>query len=106
MADPKSRSTILLDRDAHRALKIAATRTGQTLSEAIDVAAWLFVEEAERHIEASCKTNTCGFKVAEALRRLSHAEKASMRKADCDVLKDIGLPESDPKNAVPMVSHR
>jgi hypothetical protein len=78
LADPKSRSTILLDRDAHRALKIAATRTGQTLSEAIDVAAWLFVEEAERHIEASCKTNTCGFKIAEAFRRLSHTEKKKL----------------------------
>ena len=93
MADPKSRSTILLDRDAHRALKIAATFTGQTLSEAIDVAAWLFVEETERHIEASCKKNTCGFKVAEALRRLSRVEKTAMCKADRAVLKNIGLPE-------------
>jgi len=93
LTDPKSRSTILLDRDAHRALKIAATRTGQTLSEAIDVAAWLFVEETERHIEAACITNTCGFKVAEALRRLSHAEKTGMCKADRAVLKDIGLSE-------------
>jgi hypothetical protein len=93
LADPESRSTILLDRDAHRALKIAATFSEQTLSEAIDVAAWLFVEETERHIEVSCKTNTCGFKVAEALRRLSRAEKAAMREADRAVLKDIGLPE-------------
>jgi hypothetical protein len=93
LTDPKSRSTILLDHDAHRALKIAATRTGQTLSEAIDVAAWLFVEETERHFEASCKTNTCGFKVAEALRRLTHAEKTAMCKVDRAVLKDIGLPE-------------
>jgi hypothetical protein len=93
LADPKNRSTILLDRDAHRALKIAATYTGQTLSEAIDVAAWLFVEETERHIEASGKTNTCGFKVAEAFRRLSHAEKSAMREADRVVLKDTGLPE-------------
>ena len=93
MADPKSRSTILLDRDAHRALKIAASFTGQTLSEAIDVAAWLFVEETERHIEASCKKNTCGFKVAEALRRLSRAEMVAMREAGRAVLKDTGLPE-------------
>lgn len=93
MTDPKSRSTILIDRDAHRALKTAATFTGQTLSEAIDVAAWLFVEEAERHIEASCKKNTCGFKVAEAFRRLSRAEKTGMREADRTVLKNIGLPE-------------
>jgi hypothetical protein len=93
LADPKSRSTILLDHDAHRALKIAAMRTGQTLSEAIDIAAWLFVEETERHIEASCKANNCGFKVAEALRRLSHAEKANTCKADHVVLKDLGLPE-------------
>ena len=93
MADPKSRSTILLDRDAHRALKIAATFTGQTLSEAIDVAAWLFVEETERHIEASCKKNTCGFKVAEALQRLSRDEKAAMREADRAILKDTGLAE-------------
>jgi hypothetical protein len=93
LTDPKNRSTILLDRDAHRALKIAATHTGQTLSEAIDVAAWLFVEETERHIEASCKKNTCGFKVAEALRRLSRAEKVAMREADRAVLKDTGLLE-------------
>ena len=93
MVDPKSRSTILLDRDAHQALKIAANVTGQTLSEAIDVAAWLFVEETERYIEASCKTNTCGFKVAEALRRLSRAEKTAMYEADRAVLKNIGLPE-------------
>ena len=93
MVDPKSRSTILLDRDAHQALKIAANVTGQTLSEAIDVAAWLFVEETERYIEASCKTNTCGFKVAEALRRLSRAEKTAMCEADRAVLKNIGLPE-------------
>jgi len=79
LADPKSRSTILLDRDAHRALKIAASFTGQTLSEAIDVAAWLFVEETERHIEA--------------LRRLSRAEMVAMREADRAVLKDTGLPE-------------
>ena len=94
MVDPKSRSTILLDRDAHRALKIAANVTGQTLSEAIDVAAWLFVEETERYIEASCKKkNTCGFKVAEALRRLSRAEKTAICEADRAVLKNIGLPE-------------
>lgn len=93
MTDPKSRSAILLDRDAHRALKIAATRAGQTLSEAIDVAAWLFVEETERRIEASCQTNNRGFKVAEALRRLAQAERAKAFKADRAVLKDIGLPE-------------
>jgi hypothetical protein len=93
LVDPKSRSTILLDRDAHQALKIAANVTGQTLSEAIDVAAWLFVEETERYIETSCKTNTCGFKVAEALRRLSRAEKTAMCEADRAVLKNIGLPE-------------
>jgi hypothetical protein len=93
LTDPKSRSTILLDRDAHRALKIAATHTGQTLSEAIDVAAWLFVEETERHIQASGKTNTFGFKIAEALRRLSQTKKTATCKADRAVLKDIGLPE-------------
>ncbi|MEN8781728.1 MAG: hypothetical protein ABF292_11490 [Desulfobacterales bacterium] len=93
MVDPKSRSTILLDRDAHRALKIAANVTGQTLFEAIDFAAWLFVEETERYIEASSKKNTCGFKVAEALRRLSRAEKTAMCEADRAVLKNIGLPE-------------
>jgi hypothetical protein len=93
LTDPKSRSTILLDRDTHRALKIAATHTGQTLSEAVDVAAWLFVEETERHIEASCKTNTCGFKIAEALRRLSQTKKAAICESDRAVLKDIGLAE-------------
>jgi hypothetical protein len=102
LTDPKSRSTILLDRDAHRALKIAATHTGQTLSEAIDVAAWLFVEETERHIQASGKTNTCGFKIAEALRRLSQTKKTATCKADRAVLKDIGC-RSNPKNAVPEV---
>jgi hypothetical protein len=91
LANSKSRSTVLLDRDAHRALQAAATVTGQTISEAIDVAAWLFVEEAERH--SSCKTNTCGFKVAEALRRLSRSENAAMREAEQAVLKDTGLPE-------------
>jgi hypothetical protein len=93
LVDPKRRSTILLDRDAHRALKIAATFTGHTLSEAIDVAVWLFVEETERHIEAYCKKNTCGLKVAEAFRRQSRAEMAVMREADRAVLKDTGLPE-------------
>ncbi len=93
MTELKSRSTILLDRDTHRALKMAANRTGQTLSEAIDVAVWLFVEETERHIEASCKTNTFGCKIAEALRRLSQTEKTAICNADRSVLKDIGLPE-------------
>ena len=90
---PKKRVTVLLDRDAHAALKAYSAIEGRTLGQAIDAAAWIYVDQVERDIDFAQRTGSGVQRSVSAIRKVSESEKIPHAEKDHSALKGTGLPD-------------
>jgi len=90
-----NRSTIAIDYDAHQAANAARQLTGQTLYGFVNAAIWARVDLVEDRFHAARKNGTGAFRSAEAIKRMTVADKEALAAANKKALAAAGIADDD-----------